>query len=56
MHLFPWLPALIRNSTLFVDDAPRVDMIVLLLLVQTENNKLPPSENDGNILSHLIVL
>ena len=33
---------------LFVD-APKVDMIILLLLVQTENNKLPPSENDGNI-------
>ena len=30
-------------------DAPKVDMIILLLLVQTENNKFPLSENDGNI-------
>ena len=42
---------------LFVD-APKVDMIILLLLVRTENNKFPPSENDGNsyivTLSHLL--
>ena len=29
---------------------PKVDMIILLLLVRTENNKFPPSENGGNTL------
>ena len=48
-----WLLAK-KFNLLFIDKPPKIDMIILLLLVRTESTKFPPSEKDGNNIIILI--